>query len=239
MQPFEILFSNQHRALGVCPSRMDELPQAIEMLGITPHRPVLVLVGGAGGVESRHMPIILRISQIIVEIAGKFQGIIISGGTDAGAMAAVGQAHAQKESHCPLIGIAPENLVSWPNGPQEKGFLFWKKRRGPLESHYTHFILTPGNQWGDESLWIDRAATDLADSLPSVTLAVNGGKIVEQDVAFSIKYGRPVVVISGTGRWADKVAAEPPSTDLLTVIPADDEAIIYDTIGTMLDQEHN
>jgi hypothetical protein len=73
---------------------------------------------------------------------------------------------------------------------------------------------------------------------------VNGGEIAYEDVAESLTRGRPVVVLAGTGRTADAIAAARAgrSTDPravaaassdLTVIAKFDDA---DAVGTTLEQ---
>ena len=51
------------------------------------------------------------------------------------------------------------------------------------------------------------AATCLAGRAPSVTVLVNGGDIAYQDAQFSLDAGRPIIVIAGSGRAADEIAA--------------------------------
>ena len=77
----------------------------------------------------------------------------------------------------------------------------------PLEPHHTHFVLVPGKAWGDEAPWIARVANELSYKAPSVTILINGGKIAWLDVTSSVKARRPVVVLAGSGRTADTLAA--------------------------------
>jgi hypothetical protein len=50
-------------------------------------------------------------------------------------------------------------------------------------------------------------ATILAGPCPSVTVLVNGGEICVVDARLSLVAGRPVLVLAGTGRAADRIAA--------------------------------
>jgi SLOG in TRPM, prokaryote len=68
-------------------------------------------------------------------------------------------------------------------------------------------ILVPGQAWGDESPWLSRVATAMADGQPSLTLVINGGQITYDDIDNSLRAGRPVIVLEGTGRTADAIAA--------------------------------
>jgi hypothetical protein len=44
-------------------------------------------------------------------------------------------------------------------------------------------------------------------SAPTATLLVNGGEIAYSDLRHSIEAHRPVIVVSGSGRTADAIAA--------------------------------
>ena len=61
--------------------------------------------------------------------------------------------------------------------------------------------------WGDEVPWLGRVASAVAGSRASATLLVNGGEIAYLDMADSLSRDRPVVVLAGSGRTADDVAA--------------------------------
>ena len=58
----------------------------------------------------------------------------------------------------------------------------------------------------------------LAGGAPSATVLVNGGEIARQDVAQSLAAGRPVVVVAGTGRLADELAATSERSSLLQAV---------------------
>jgi len=76
-----------------------------------------------------------------------------------------------------------------------------------LDPDHTHFVLVPGERWGDESPWLAAVVGALAGSQPSVTVLVNGGEVALNDVAHSVRAGRPVFVVTGSGRTADLLAA--------------------------------
>ncbi len=77
----------------------------------------------------------------------------------------------------------------------------------PLEPNHTHIFLTPGTNWGDETHLLSQIATILADSAPSLTLLVNGGNVALSEVAESVEAHRPIIVVAGSGRLADEIAA--------------------------------
>jgi len=78
-----------------------------------------------------------------------------------------------------------------------------------LEPNHTHFLLTPGDTWGDESPWLAQASVLLSgDTEPGVTILLNGGDVAWRDTVESLCRGRRVLVVSGTGRAADELARE-------------------------------
>ncbi len=83
-----------------------------------------------------------------------------------------------------------------------------RARRDSGETFPLIGVVARGVLAADARTTTDRLDTsDLAQSQPSVTLLVNGGEIAYQDVAESLRRDRPVVVLAGSGRTADDVAA--------------------------------
>jgi hypothetical protein len=103
-----------------------------------------------------------------------------------------------------------------------------------LEPHYSHFILVPGGQFGDESPWIIDAATILSKDHTSVTILVGGGEASRNDIDLSLKMGRPVIALSRTGHLADELARQPNRHKLISVIPVQAEQRIVEAIQAAL-----
>lgn len=219
----------------VFPEDQASLPQAISELGLKNDQPVIVLIGGY--IREQHLDVTRKAIQVIADIAQDRRALVLSGGTDMGVMASIGQIRAQGQYDFPLVGITVEALITWPNGPRSIHFLWWGQKRGPLEPHYTHFILVPGSQFGDESPWIVAAATCLSQRRRSVTILLNGGNVARLDIDLSLQMGRPVIALAGTGRYADELADQPNKTDLITVVPADNEPVLTETIHSALDNQ--
>jgi hypothetical protein len=107
-------------------------------------------------------------------------------------------------------------------------------------------MLAPGAEFGDEAPWIARVATELAGGWPSVTVLVNGGEISYTDVACSLRGGRPVLAVAGSGRTADQLtsaargapaeerAVRLAASGLVEVVDADDLAALDRAIGVKL-----
>src|SRR5687768_7792538 len=108
------------------------------------------------------------------------------------------------------------------------------KQRWQLEAHYSHFILVPGSQFGDESPWIVDTATLLSKEHRSVTILISGGEVSRKDIELSLEKGRPVIALSRTGRLADELARQPERNTLITVIPVHAEQRIGEAIQAAL-----
>jgi hypothetical protein len=96
--------------------------------------------------------------------------------------------------------VSPVGLVKLPNAENSSTELI------DLEPHHTHFFLVPGEQWGDESRWLARIASQIAGDCPSVTVLINGGSIALVDAMENLRVHRPLLVIEGSGRLADEIA---------------------------------
>ena len=177
--------------------------------------------------------------------------VVIDGGTDAGVMHLIGRARTRAAATFPLIGVPALGTVRFPGkhpGARRRWPLkhLGARRRWPLDAHHPHFVLVPGAAWGDEAPWIARIATELAGGWPSVTVLVNGGEISYTDVACSLRAGRPVLAVAGSGRTADQLASAvrdgPADEDavrlaasgLVEVVDADDLAVLAGTLGARL-----
>jgi SLOG in TRPM, prokaryote len=231
MRTQNIDFPNQ-QALCVFPSERSELKQAVSELWLEENIPVIVLIGG--DIDEKYAVATSRAVQTISKIAEDINAIIICGGTQMGVMAEIGLTRSQNHYSFPLVGVAPEDLVTWPGGPSSTKFLWWGKKRWHLEPHYTHFILVPGDQFGDESPWILDAATILSKGSRSVTILINGGEISRKDVDLSLDIDRPVIALSNTGRLADEYGRQPNRNKLITAVSANAEQRIIEVVMAAL-----
>ena len=171
---------------------LDELKSAWQKLGIHQPHPVIVVIGGAGGMSDDDLKRIRDFfKDQLFPFAEKMNAVIVDGGTDSGVMSAVGLARKALSSEVPAVGIYARNI----KGVSEM-----------LEPNHSHFISCPGSDWGDESEYIAAAADVLSGDLHTVAVLINGGQITWNDARFNIQYGSPVVVAEGSGRTADAIA---------------------------------
>lgn len=205
-----------------------ELTGAFDKLGLRQGCPVLVLVGGAAGMTDVHLDTLrTALRAAALPLLDRLGAAVVDGGTDSGVMRVVGRARHEGRFGFALVGVAAEGTVHIPGGTAGSDV-------AELERHHTHFVLVPGDEWGDESPWLADVAETLAAGARSVTIVVNGGEITYDDATASLSRGRPVVVLAGTGRTADAIAgalADPAadpravaiaSSELTSVVRIDD-----------------
>jgi len=231
MRTQKIDFPTQ-QVLCVFPTQPTELGQALSELHLNESYPVIVLIGGQ--IDAAQADITRQAIQTISRIAQDINALVICGGTDMGIMAEIGQIHSKRGYTFPLLGITPEDLVTWKDGPSSTKFLWWGKQRWQLEPHYTHFILVPGNKFGDESPWIVATATLLSKGHRSVTVLINRGEVSKKDIDLSLKDGRPVIALSRTGRLADELSRDPARNKMISIAPANADQRILDLIQVAL-----
>jgi hypothetical protein len=218
-----------------------DLPAALLRMGLRIPLPVVAIVGGAGGLDEQTAARLeSTFVHVLAPLIADVSGVAVDGGTDSGVMRLLGAARAGGGYDFPLVGVAAEGTVVQPGRPPPRA------DAAPLDANHSHFILVPGSEWGDESVWLARTATDIAGGVASVTVLINGGAVALHDAESSIAAGRPVLVVDGTGRTADRVAAamrnEPDdaqvaqlaASPLTHVAPISDKRMIRDTLRAIL-----
>jgi hypothetical protein len=232
MMRTQTVYFPHKQARCVFAAERSDLGQATSELHLRGRYPVIVLIGGE--IYEQQADATRRAIQTIARTAEDINAVVICGGTDMGVMAEIGQIRGLNHYKFPLVGIAPEELVAWPGGPHSTKFLWWGKKRWQLESHFSHFILVPGSQFGDESPWIVDTATILSKDHRSVTILINGGEVSRKDIQLSLENGRPVIVLSRTGRLADELARQPERNNLITVLPVNAVQSIAEAVQAAL-----
>lgn len=182
------------KAVNIAEDR--EIPEALRQFGISYPKPVIVLVGGAGGIGWWDKFPMRKAIRIVARLAEETQAAVIDGGTQAGIMTEIGRQRKRNKFSFPLMGVIFDSL------------LMQEKPQNVLDPNHTHFFLIPGDNWGDESSWISKIATVLAGDQKSITVLVNGGRISRTDVEYSLMENRPTFVMRGTGRMADEITLQ-------------------------------
>lgn len=162
-------------------------------------------------------------------MAAELGAVVVDGGTDAGVMRMAGAARASSmqagRRAFPLVGVVAE------------GLLRSAEPRAVLDPNHSHRVLVPGDQWGDETVWLFDVAQEIAGSRPIRTVLVNGGPIAQTELEESVRRGVPVTVIAGTGRAADDLAGAAPGghhSELIEVADSTDVAKLRQVLGAAL-----
>ncbi len=201
---FVIPFEDGRAAFGVHVSRRFDPQQVAKLLGFTEPRLTIYVTGGAGLMS----PEDIRATQAIVErglarFAEEHNAAVIDGGTEAGIPVMVGSARRRNRYRFPLVGIAPLELVRFTGHDNPEG--------APLNAGHSHFVLTAGDEFGDESELITQLTNTLSGEgqKPALGVLINGGNIARQEVharTTSDKFSFPLIVVEGSGRFADILA---------------------------------
>jgi hypothetical protein len=217
MRAYRLTFQNRSTAWLVDMQQDEPISTALSAVLDIP-RKTLVIVGGANGLTDADFRRLERLfTQVICPFAETHGLIVVDGGTDCGVMRLMGQSRRKVGATFPLLGVVVKSMIYFPDETPTH------PDQAPLEANHSHFVLVPGDEWGDESAWIARVADSVSGGMASATLLVNGGHIaLNQDVPNSLQRSRPVLVMAGSGRAADTIAAAlkgtQPSQQLASII---------------------
>jgi hypothetical protein len=196
-----ITFANGNRAAVTTAARDESATAILDALGITSPRAVILLFGGAAGLDdSRKAHLATLFANGVIPVAVELGALIIDGGTQSGVMAIMGEAVRLCAQRCDLLGIAPAGKVTYSRDGQ-----IAIADRTPLEPNHSHFVLVESNEWGGETGKMLELAR--AFNAPVVAILVNGGAIAADEALHSVRYGWPLLVFEGSGRFADELSA--------------------------------
>ncbi len=204
-EPFRVPLSLHRAAVGVRTPVDGDGSRAVTALGLAPGETALFIAGGAGKMEPHEMqrtrPLLL---EGLLRFAEDHHIAVVDGGTDAGVMKLIGDAHAERGYPFPLVGVAPVGAVRFPGYDNPDGV--------PLNGGHTHLVLTDGDRFGAESDMIVRVAAGLArggrDRIFGVV--INGGEVTRQETyarAITPNRSIPMLVLEGSGRFGDELAS--------------------------------
>lgn len=163
--------------------------------------PVILLIGGAGGMESDQADAAqAAIRWGVAPVAAELGATVVDGGTDAGVMRIAGAARQALGAAFPLVGVVAEALLLTHADADQP--------RALPEPNHSHLVVVPGSNWGDETPWLFDVAQWIAGTRPIRTVLVNGGRIARVELEESIRRGIPAIAIHGTGRAADDLGTE-------------------------------
>jgi hypothetical protein len=196
-----ITFANGNRAVVVTARREASATAILAVLGIaSPHAVIMIFGSVAGLDDSRKAHLATLFADGITSVAAELGALIIDGGTQSGVMTMIGEAVAGFPRTLQLLGIAPKGKIAH---PQIAGAAS-ASDGAPLEANHSHFVLVESNEWGGETTKMLELAR--AFNAPIVAILVNGGAIAADEALQSVRNGWPLLVIEGSGRFADELS---------------------------------
>ncbi len=200
----ELHFHNGNNAQALSLAPGDTSTQALAIMGLTATRPALVIIGGASLMSPESLEQLQTVFDKVFAPLAKNLGLtVLDGGTDAGVIHMMGKARQRVGGGFRLIGVVPQGKARLP-GPHPPTA---DDARQDLEPNHTNFFLIPGDHWGSESPWLAEFASQISAQQPSLTILINGGKVAFTDLQENLATGRPAMILSGSGRLADTIAA--------------------------------
>jgi hypothetical protein len=162
---------------------------------------IVVLSGGASKMTEAKQRELLAMFEALGTLARERRIAVGDGGTRAGIMEAAGKARLASGRVFPLIGVAPAREIA-PAGST------------PIDPHHSHLVavddpaLPKGDAaWGSETATMYWLFNRFAEGRNSAAIVANGGGITLQEVAANVEFGRPMIVVEGSGRAADAIIA--------------------------------
>ena len=203
MNKWEVDFPNGNRAQVVTSPPGTPAVDLLNALDIRQPKALIMIVGGASNMsEQVHPNVVQLFAHGVAHVAISVGAMIIDGGTQAGVMTMIGQGVAEQQHRSTLLGVAPTGRVTYPGKLPQVG----DDERVSLDPNHSHFVLVEVSKFGDETETMYGLAAVLSTACPSVAILINGGPIAEEEVLHNVRQGRSIIVIEGSGRFADDVA---------------------------------
>lgn len=203
-----IKFPNGNIATAVRVNTHSEPRLILDALQIPSPKNLILLSGGAGKMDNTQNARLMQLfNRGIAQVASETQALLLGGGTQSGVMAMLGEGVAARGHKTPILGVSPYGKVTYP----EKTDAVTDTDSAPLEPNHSHFVLVETDchshdGWGCETSLMYRLAEVYTKTLPALTLLVNGGAICKQEILHSVRLGIPILIVQGSGRFADELA---------------------------------
>jgi hypothetical protein len=226
--PESIKFPNGNQARVVYAPQGAAIEPIITALELPSPRGVLVVNGGTAQLPP---DLATRLSLLfqdgLARVAAEEQLTLVTGATDAGIFTLLGQGLARWGRAAPCIGVAVASLARLPEAPPAE------QEHVPLEPHHSHFVLTAGEHWGDETATMYALVAALSAQAPSVAVFASGGSIARNEALANVHQRRPIIVLTGSGRFADELGAvvrgeAAPAKDDTAEIARDGDISLFD-----------
>ena len=195
--------------------------QALEALDLPPYHAAMVVHSGAAGMSEDSLNQLDHLfAEGLVRFANDKRVLVVDGATAAGAAVMLGKARTKQRATFPLLGVTVSDTITYPGGPSPA------EGRYPLEPNHSHFLIVQAAEFGAESPLIVGSVS--AKGLPHLALIVNGGAIVRHEAEMHAQRGTPLVVLKGSGRYADELANATATSDIRAAMPANARIEVFD-----------
>lgn len=185
------------------------------------------ICGAASRVDARTRARLISLFDSLALLAARgLRFVVGDGGTNAGVMEAAGIARARARPPFALVGVAPAAEILATHGPMD----------AMIEPNHSHVVavhnpdwihsrrhdgwLPSHGFWGSELEVMRDLFARLSDGRPSIGIVANGGRAALDEVRMHLDSGRRMVLVAGSGRAADALAAL-----VRGVPPRDDETL--------------
>jgi hypothetical protein len=202
MKKNTITFDNGNHAVVVTAGRDTDAQTILKTLDLAQPHALIMVFGGAKGLDdSQKVRLAELFTDAIAPAAAELGALVIDGGTQSGVMAMMGEALARDGRGSQLLGVAPAGKVTYPGAPSDANI----GDGAPLDPNHSHFVLVESDEWGGETGTMFKLARAL--NVAVATMLINGGSIAGSEALQSVRNGWQVLVIDGSGRFADEVSA--------------------------------
>jgi hypothetical protein len=202
MKKNTITFDNGNHAVVVTAGRDTDAQTILKTLDLAQPHALIMVFGGAKGLDdSQKVRLAELFTDAIAPAAAELGALVIDGGTQSGVMAMMGEALARDGRGSQLLGVAPAGKVTYPGAPSDANI----GNGTPLEPNHSHFVLVEGDEWGSETDMMFKLAGAL--NVPVATTLINGGSIAGSEALQSVRNGWQLLVVEGSGRFADEISA--------------------------------
>ncbi len=211
----------------------------LKKLGTTlPHSLIILSAGATPLEENVRLRLLQLIGRGIVLAAGEIGIGFVTRGSEFEINRMLGQSIAEREPQLSLIGIAPAEWVTYPGKLSSE----LSSQQNTLESHHTHFLLIDTASWEKRTELLFRFINHvIAEKISVITLLINGDEQSRAEILRSVRLDIPIVVIAGSGGFADELATlhhNPPEfipDSALAEIIADGNIKLFPINGTPAD----
>jgi len=207
MKTKTIQFSHGNQARAIYVPQGVAAQQIVDALELAQPRALVILNGGTAEMETGLQAQLGRLLQDgLAHVAAKEQITLITGGTDSGIFALLGQGLAKWGRTAPCIGVAVAGRVTWPGRiPHWLPSRWFDRGHIPLEPHHSHLVLVEANEWGQETATMYELVVALSQSVPSLVVFAGGGRITMREMEANAKLGQRMILLAGSGRTTDAV----------------------------------